>query len=260
MPAPDLSAPTLAIEAWDDPVIDALGYPPRSTYVERFWLSILGPSTTWLVRHIDARLEAGPEGFTLDLEATAEALGLGTGRGRHSPLLRALHRACQFGVARTGGTEVLAVRRHLPPLTRHQIERLPAGIRAEHDAWRAIERDAGTLDAQRRRARRVALALAELQEDVPTTEQRLHRWKIHPVVAREAAVWAHRLVTARDPAIELHPPEATPTAASEADGPDVAGPTPTCPVAIGASRPAPRPVPRPASPPPEASDLGGDAA
>lgn len=247
MPAPDLSAPTLAVEAWEDPVIDALGYPPRSTYVERFWLSILGPSTTWLVRHIDARLEAGPEGFTLELGPTAEALGLGTGRGRHSPLVRALHRACQFGVARAGGGPTLAVRRHLPPLTRHQIDRLPDAVRTEHDAWRAMERDAGTLDAQRRRARRVALALAELDEDVPTTEQRLHRWKVHPVVAREAAVWAHRLVVARDPAIDLHPPEAS----------DVLGPTPTGPRVVG-SRPAVGPPA--ATAPADATDLGGDAA
>ncbi len=247
MPAPDLSVPTLTIEPWEDPVIDALGYPPRSTYVEHFWLSILGPTTTWLVRHLDARLEHEPDGATLDLTATAEALGLGAGRGRHSPLVRALHRACQFGVARAGGGSTLAVRRNLPPLTRHQIERLPAGVRAQHDTWRAVERDATTLNDQRRRARRVALALAELQEDIPTTEQRLHRWKVHPVVAREAAVWAHRLVTARDPDLDLHPglvPSAAPV--TETD-------TPEAPAAVGRTRPAP-------VAPAEETDLGGDAA
>jgi hypothetical protein len=35
----------LAIVAWPDPVIDELGHDPRSAYVERFWLSILGPSS-----------------------------------------------------------------------------------------------------------------------------------------------------------------------------------------------------------------------
>ncbi|WCO68571.1 hypothetical protein PO878_07495 [Iamia majanohamensis] len=239
MPAPDLSAPTLVLETWDDPVVDALGYPARSTYVEQFWLSILGPSTTWLVRHVDAALEARPEGTTLELAATAEALGLGAGRGRHSPLVRALHRACQFGVARASAGPTLAVRRNLPPLTRHQVDRLPAGVRARHDAWRAVERDASTLDAQRRRARRVALALAELREDVPTTEQRLHRWKVHPVVAREAAVWAHRLVRARDPEVDLHPPVG--------------------PAAVPSAAPAPPPRTVPTALREEA-DLGGDAA
>ncbi len=246
MPAPDLSVPTLSLETWEDPVIDALGYPPRSTYVEQFWLSILGPSTTWLVRHADALLEQEPSGATLDLTATAEALGLGTGTGRHSPVVRALHRACQFGVARASSGPSLAVRRHLPPLTRHQVDRLPPGVRARHDAWRAIERDASTLDAQRRRARRVALALAELSEDVPTTEQRLHRWRIHPVVAREAAVWAHRLVRARDPEIDLRPP---------------AGPTPVPRHASSSEAPSAPPA---TAPPPSITtaeaDLGGDAA
>ncbi|HXH58050.1 hypothetical protein [Iamia sp.] len=260
MPAPDLSAPTLTVDAWSDPVIDTLGYAPRSTYVERFWLSILGPSTTWLVRHIDTRLEADPDGFTLDLEATASALGLGTGRGRHSPLVRALHRCCQFGVARAGADHTLSVRRHLPPLTRHQIDRLPPGVRSEHGRWREVERDAATLDAQQRRARRVALALAELGEDVATTEQRLHRWKIHPVVARDAAVWAHRLLAARDPDVSFPPPEEVAATPDTRTPQPVGGPAPSQravppPTAAGGRR-VPPPPPRPTV----EVDLGGDAA
>ena len=44
MPLPDLTVPTLRITAWPDAVIDAVGHDPRSTYVEMFWLSILGPT------------------------------------------------------------------------------------------------------------------------------------------------------------------------------------------------------------------------
>jgi len=251
MPAPDLSTPQLTVVAWTDPVIDALGYPPRSTYTERFWLSILGPSTTWLIRHVDARLESEPEGFTLDLEATAAALGLGSARGRHSPLVRALHRCCQFGAARAAPDDTLAVRRHLPPLTRHQIDRLPPTVRADHDEWRAVERDAGTLHGQQRRARRVALALAELGEDIPTTEQRLHRFKIHPVVAREAAVWAHRLMVARESGGTVDGSEPLTAGAAPSQPPR---PAPDAPPRIGASRPAPT------APAPATVDLGGDAA
>jgi hypothetical protein len=40
------SATILPVRPWPDPVIDALGHDPRSAYVERFWLGILGPSTT----------------------------------------------------------------------------------------------------------------------------------------------------------------------------------------------------------------------
>lgn len=196
MPVPDLSHPSLTIVPWEDPVIAALGYPAGSTYVERFWLPILGPSTSWLVRHLDDRLSSEPDGAVLDLDTTAAALGLGAGRGRHSPLVRALHRCCQFGLARAVPDAHLAVRRHLPPLTRHQVDRLPTSVQAQHVRWRTVERDASILDPQQRRARHMALGLAELGEDVGTTEQRLIRMECHPVVAHDAARWAHRLVRA----------------------------------------------------------------
>jgi len=64
MPASlSISTNTLAIRPWPDPVIDNLGLDPRSTYVETFWLGVLGPSTTWLLRRMAAGLEASPEGF-----------------------------------------------------------------------------------------------------------------------------------------------------------------------------------------------------
>ena len=171
MPLADLSSPRLTIVAWDDPVIAALGHPAGSTYVERFWLPILGPSTTWLIRFLDDRLPRpgasdADDGVEIDLDATAAALGLGAGRGRHSPLVRALHRCCQFGLARSVPDAHLAVRRHLPPLTRRQVDRLPAPVQAQHQRWRAAERDASVLDPQQRRARHMALGLAELGEDV----------------------------------------------------------------------------------------------
>ena len=39
----------LHISVWADPLIDRLGHDPRSTYVEQFWLGILGPRTVWLL-------------------------------------------------------------------------------------------------------------------------------------------------------------------------------------------------------------------
>ncbi len=37
----------LHIRPWSDDVVDKLGFDPRSSYVEDFWLGILGPSTVW---------------------------------------------------------------------------------------------------------------------------------------------------------------------------------------------------------------------
>src|SRR3989442_11314960 len=72
---------TLTVRPWPDDVIDALGHDPRSAYVEQFWLGILGPSTTWLLRRLATGLEAEPAGFALPLADTARALGLGNQNG-----------------------------------------------------------------------------------------------------------------------------------------------------------------------------------
>src|SRR3954468_992994 len=70
IPDPPLPHDHLHVTPWPDPVIDALGHDPRSLYVEQFWLGILGPSTTWLLRRLVAGLEAEPAGFELPLADT----------------------------------------------------------------------------------------------------------------------------------------------------------------------------------------------
>ena len=197
------SVAVLPVRPWPDGVIDALGHDPRSAYVERFWLGILGPSTTWLLRFLANRLDASPEGFDLDLPATAQALGLGSRGGRHSPFMRALSRCCQFDVAEARADGTLAVRRKLPPLNRRQILRLPSDLAAAHQAWQESQLQTPAHEQQRRRARRLALSLLELGEDTEAAEQQLARWKFHPTLCREAAAWAaerHHHAGGDDPA------------------------------------------------------------
>ena len=137
----------LPIRPWPDPVIDALGHDPRSTYVEPFWLGILGPRTTWLLRRLAAGLDASPAGFDLDLADTAAALGLGV-QGRpplalhagprpllpvrpgHGPVRRHPRRAAQGPAAQPApGAAAAAVARRRPPGV--------AGGRAAHAGRRA---------------------------------------------------------------------------------------------------------------------------
>ena len=192
MPTPvlDLPTDTLAIRAWPDPVIDRVGHDPRSTYVERFWLGILGPSTTWLLRRLADGLDAHPEGFVLSLGDCARGLGLGDKAGRHSPFARAIVRSCQFGMARAEGDHELAVRRKMPPLTRRQAAALPEPQRSEHAAWLDAELAVPHAQREQRRVRQLALSLLELGEDPETTERTLTGWRYHPVMAREATAWA----------------------------------------------------------------------
>ena len=185
-----ISTNTLAIRPWPDAVIDNLGLDPRSTYVETFWLGVLGPSTTWLVRKLVTGLEASPAGFDLDLEETAHCLGLGHKGGRHSPFVRALTRCVQFDVAQPQGEGVLAVRRKLPPLNRRQVVRLTPALQAQHEAWQQGQLQIPKVEHLRRRSRQLALSLFELGEDVEATERQLQRWQFHPALAYESSRWA----------------------------------------------------------------------
>jgi hypothetical protein len=182
--------PTLFIAPWSDPVVDQLGHDPRTVYVERFWLGILGPSATWLLRLLADRLDAAPDGFELNLAECATALGLGRRPGANGTFPRTIARCCQFNVARFLGPTTLQVRRKLPPLSRRQVARLPGSLRDDHAHWVDAPPPAATADEMRARARQLALSLVELGEDGAGTERQLHRWRFHPALASEATAWA----------------------------------------------------------------------
>ena len=51
---------SITVRPWIDPVVDDDGFDPRSRYVEVFWLGVLGPTATWLLRRLVAgRLQMG---------------------------------------------------------------------------------------------------------------------------------------------------------------------------------------------------------
>ncbi len=198
-PAEASGLTTLHIRRWHDPLIDQLGYDPRSRYVERYWLGILGPSTTLLLRTFADALEVGRGKTTIDLEDLAARLGIGHRGGRNSALARSIQRACRFGAARTAGRTELDVRHRLPPLNRAQIERLPAGLAAKHLRLN----EATTTDlVQRARARRLALSLIECGDGFDETERQLDQWKVPESLAAEAVNWAwdrHRVAAEHGP-------------------------------------------------------------
>lgn len=136
-PPADAKLSSVAVRAWWDPDLAVRGFEPRSSYVERFWLGVLGPSVTLLLRRLERGLAEHPAGFRIELADTARALGLGAGTSPTSPIVRTIDRACMFGAMRRRTVDELEVRTHLPPLTRRQLERLPLAIRRSHDAWLA---------------------------------------------------------------------------------------------------------------------------
>src|SRR5690349_20157984 len=162
-PAPAIPATgTVRVVPWVDSLIDRLGFDPRSTYVESYWLSTLGPSTTWLLRRLAYGLDAAPDGCELDLPAIAREIGLGDKGGRHSPFARSLGRLVPFEIARwQPSNDTIEVRRRIPPLNRRQVMHLPDALRLRHDAWQQSQLGAQPPDEIRRRCRSMAYVLMD---------------------------------------------------------------------------------------------------
>lgn len=196
----DFNAPdTLFVRAWPDEVIDSMGFDPRSNYVETYWLSVLGPSTTWLLRRLVAGLESQPDGYPLSLSETALSLGLSDRGARKSAFVRAICRTIKFELAVPEGPDVLAVRRKIPPLNQRQADHLPSALQIAHRHWQEEQLEIPNGDLLRRRARLLALSMIEMGDDFERAERRLLAMRYHPAFAHDAAGWAwerHRAVLA----------------------------------------------------------------
>ncbi|HLI44590.1 MAG TPA: hypothetical protein VKU92_08990 [Acidimicrobiales bacterium] len=180
----------LTVVPWPDPVIDEIGHDPRSIYAETFWLPVLGPSTTWLLRRFASHLDDAPNGVELEVDDLARRLGIGERSGPNGPFARTVKRCVDFQMARWQGP-VLAVRRRLPPLARRHLRRLPETLQAEHvsllEQLGAPVQLSGRLRAH---AERLALSLLEFGDDQAAAEAQLVKWGISPALAAGAASYA----------------------------------------------------------------------
>lgn len=188
-PLVDPGTSSLWIEHWADERTERFGHFARSPYVERFWLGILGPSSTWLLRSISYGLEGAPVGFDLATQDMARVLGLGERTGKFSPFLRAIGRLCQFELAYLRGS-TLVVRSHVPWLDRRQVTRLPESLQLEHQQWEASELAASALHAKERRASNVAMSSARSGASLEDIERLLTRAGCSDALATELACWA----------------------------------------------------------------------
>ena len=189
----------LELEPFPDPVIDALGHDPRSAYVERFWLPVLGPSTTLLLRLLTGKLESSPKGLRIDISESARALGLGERQGRHGPFLRSIARAIDFDMVRYLRPGAIGVRRRLPILSHRHLARLPESLQREHAVTRELART--TTDLMARRGQQLALSLLTLGESTQDTQRQLTRWSFDETLAQECTMWAARELGSEQPGV-----------------------------------------------------------
>ena len=181
-------APHITVRPWVDPVVDDDGFDPRSRYVELFWLGVLGPTATWLIRRLVAGLERSPAGYELDLVATARAMGLSYTAGRASPFSKALQRCVMFGLAHPvdGG---MAVRRRIPPVSLRHLQRMPEQLQVAHRDWQCTTIGLDELT----RAHRLATVMVEVGDDAAVIEHHLVALGVSDAVAAEAADNVFRL-------------------------------------------------------------------
>lgn len=134
---------SLSVVPWLDTTVEAVGFGARSDYVEWFWLPVLGPSATWLLRRIDAGFDEYPNGYLLDTRETARALGIAARDDAGAIFSRAVERLHSFGVAHGSG-DACAVRRVLPPVSQRHLQRMPQHLRDSHAVWMGQSKAAST--------------------------------------------------------------------------------------------------------------------
>lgn len=175
---------------WLDTRTGETGHDPRSAYVETFWLPLLGPSTTLLIRRLADEFDASPEGFEIDCRAISRDIGLGPRMDRNGAFARTLERCCKFNMMQVDGP-LLHVRRQIPRLGHRQIGKLSSRLQILHHTWTIDPADDG---AQRRtelvRAAHLARTLLALGESTHEAEKQLHKWHFHPSIAWHAVQWA----------------------------------------------------------------------
>jgi len=108
---PDFATTTLRVTRWHDPIVDERGYEPRSGYVERFWLPVIGPTASWIYRSLTDDLHAHPCGLDVDLGDFAAQMGLAHRADRTRRFDRALERCIMFGLAQRNGDTLAALLR-----------------------------------------------------------------------------------------------------------------------------------------------------
>jgi hypothetical protein len=140
-----MPATHLHVTRWVDPVVEAEGHAGRSWYVEWFWLPLLGPSATVLLRRLQIRLDADPDGCWVDLDGLSQQLGLGTFESKHAPLPRAISRLVHFGLAKRMAPGNLVLRCIVGPPSQDQLRGLREPLRAVMEEFVRLER-AGDLD------------------------------------------------------------------------------------------------------------------
>ena len=179
----------LRIKPLTDPSQNYQFHDPRSVYVERFWMSVLGPSSVWFLRLIAREFDAmtgREEAVIMELSDLARRLGLGFKGGRNSALMRTIERSCAFDMANRLDNDTLEVRAVIPPLPAHLHNRLTESLREEVTAWSRTH-DVCTIAEEE--ARVLSKSLLNMGHGLHETAERLLLLNVDLPTAQRATAW-----------------------------------------------------------------------
>ena len=185
--------PRVRVTPWNDPIVDRRGHDPRSTYVEQFWLSVLGPTATWLLRRLVAGFDRHPDGYELVVGDAARGLGLSVAKGMASPFAKALQRCVMFGVVNRL-SDSWVVRRRVPAISQRHLLRLPPAMQTAHEQWTRTTIHLDVLE----RAHTLAMAMLAAGDDRGVLEPQLVAVGVPAPTAAEATQLALRQRDHRD--------------------------------------------------------------
>lgn len=125
-----------------NPTVRRAGFSLDDPYVERCWAPVLGPSSILLLRRIPDLWKQSPT-VGVRVDELGRSIGLGGGKGRHSPIRHTLDRIVRHRFARWVDDHELAVWTEARPLNDRHLARVPDGVRQDHE--RLLARHLDTL-------------------------------------------------------------------------------------------------------------------
>jgi hypothetical protein len=114
-------------------------------YLEEFWLGILGPTATWLARHLSRLVVTQSDadrsqlGVTVDISELGARLGVSSRPLHDSVLVRGINRLVMFNFVTPTGVDksALAVRASTPRVSDRLVARMHPSHRHTHRLWMA---------------------------------------------------------------------------------------------------------------------------
>lgn len=149
--------------------VQRAGFPLDHRYVEQCWAPVIGPTSTLLLRRLPWLWRAGTT-VAVSMADLGQSLGVGSGTGRSSMIVRTLDRLVKFGFATPSGSGELDVFTEARPLSPRHLTRVPAWTKVLHE--QLLTAHLGELSVQASRARHPSNVSQQLSERLNRLERR----------------------------------------------------------------------------------------